>query len=122
MCPPPLLALLADCRRRLPWADRLPYLCFLSSSGSFLALYLPLAPPPLGSAQPAELPQYLHEAGWAADGRVVACTQPRRVAATTVAARVAEEMGSVLGDEVRRPALALAALACPKALPTPARS
>jgi ATP-dependent RNA helicase DDX35 len=47
-----------------------------------------------------ELPQYLHEAGWSAESRVIACTQPRRVAATSVAARVAEEMGSVLGDEV----------------------
>lgn len=49
-----------------------------------------------------ELPQYLHEAGWAADGKVIGCTQPRRVAATSVAARVADEMGSVLGDEVRK--------------------
>jgi hypothetical protein len=49
---------------------------------------------------PVELPQYLHEAGWSAESRVIACTQPRRVAATSVAARVAEEMGSVLGDEV----------------------
>lgn len=49
-----------------------------------------------------ELPQYLHEAGWAAEGKVIGCTQPRRVAATTVAGRVAEEMGSVLGDEVGR--------------------
>lgn len=48
----------------------------------------------------AELPQYLFESGWAAENRVIACTQPRRVAATSVAARVAEEMGSVLGDEV----------------------
>ena len=48
----------------------------------------------------AELPQYLYEAGWAADGRVIACTQPRRVAATSVAGRVANEVGSVLGDEV----------------------
>ena len=46
-----------------------------------------------------ELPQYLYEAGWAADGNVVACTQPRRVAATSVAARVATEVGSTLGDE-----------------------
>lgn len=51
----------------------------------------------------AELPQYLHEAGWSAENHVIACTQPRRVAATSVAARVAEEMGSVLGDEVRAP-------------------
>ena len=47
-----------------------------------------------------ELPQYLYEAGWAAGGSVVACTQPRRVAATSVATRVAVEVGSILGDEV----------------------
>jgi ATP-dependent RNA helicase DDX35 len=40
------------------------------------------------------------ESGWAADGNVIACTQPRRVAATSVAARVAAEVGSMLGDEV----------------------
>lgn len=47
-----------------------------------------------------ELPQYLYEAGWASEGSVVACTQPRRVAATSVAGRVATEVGSILGDEV----------------------
>lgn len=47
-----------------------------------------------------EIPQYLHEAGWTSENHVVACTQPRRVAATSVATRVAEEVGSVLGDEV----------------------
>ena len=52
---------------------------------------------------PTELPQYLYEAGWASKGNVVACTQPRRVAATSVATRVAQEVGSVLGDEVRTP-------------------
>ncbi|RUS75928.1 hypothetical protein EGW08_016316, partial [Elysia chlorotica] len=44
--------------------------------------------------------QYLLEAGWAAEGHVIGVTQPRRVAAVTVAARVAEERGSILGDEV----------------------
>lgn len=31
---------------------------------------------------------------------MVACTQPRRVAAMTVAARVAEEVGTELGQQV----------------------
>ena len=31
----------------------------------------------------------------------IGCTQPRRVAAMSVAARVAEEMGVKLGNEVR---------------------
>ncbi len=35
-----------------------------------------------------------------ADGRMVACTQPRRVAAMTVAARVAEETATALGQVV----------------------
>jgi ATP-dependent RNA helicase DDX35 len=50
-----------------------------------------------------ELPQYLYEAGWAARGSVIACTQPRRVAATSVATRVAVEVGSILGEEVNCP-------------------
>ena len=38
--------------------------------------------------------------GYTADGRKVGCTQPRRVAAMSVAARVAEEMGTKVGYEV----------------------
>ena len=53
-----------------------------------------------GSGKTTQLPQYLHEAGWTAGGRRVVCTQPRRVAAITVAARVAEEMGRELGGVV----------------------
>ncbi|KAK4689933.1 ATP-dependent RNA helicase DDX35, partial [Tremellales sp. Uapishka_1] len=53
-----------------------------------------------GCGKSTQLPQYLHEAGWTGMNNVVACTQPRRVAATSVATRVAEEVGSVLGDEV----------------------
>jgi ATP-dependent RNA helicase DDX35 len=48
-----------------------------------------------------EIPQYLHESGWSAEGNVIACTQPRRVAVTSVAARTATEVGTMLGDEVR---------------------
>ncbi|KAI9847860.1 MAG: hypothetical protein M1838_000719 [Thelocarpon superellum] len=53
-----------------------------------------------GSGKTTQIPQYLEQAGWCADGKVVAVTQPRRVAATTVAIRVAEEMGCTLGEEV----------------------
>ncbi|KAF8976361.1 hypothetical protein BGZ46_008324 [Entomortierella lignicola] len=53
-----------------------------------------------GSGKTTQIPQYLHESGWTAGGRVVACTQPRRVAATTVAQRVAQEMYVKLGMEV----------------------
>jgi ATP-dependent RNA helicase DHX8/PRP22 len=52
-----------------------------------------------GSGKTTQLPQYAHEAGLAG-GLAVACTQPRRVAAVSVARRVAEETGTVLGDLV----------------------
>ena len=54
-----------------------------------------------GSGKTTQLPQYLVEAGYTKDGRRVGCTQPRRVAAMSVAARVADEMGVRLGHEVR---------------------
>ena len=53
-----------------------------------------------GCGKTTQVPQYLAEAGWCAGGRMVACTQPRRVAAQTIAARVAEEMGTPLGQDV----------------------
>ncbi|KAL1306733.1 hypothetical protein AAFC00_005398 [Neodothiora populina] len=53
-----------------------------------------------GSGKTTQIPQFLESAGWCADGRMIAVTQPRRVAATTVAARVAEEMRCTLGQEV----------------------
>lgn len=53
-----------------------------------------------GSGKTTQLPQYLHEAGYTKDGMKIGCTQPRRVAAMSVASRVAEEMGVKLGNEV----------------------
>lgn len=53
-----------------------------------------------GSGKTTQLPQYLHEAGYTKGGLKIGCTQPRRVAAMSVAARVAEEMGVKLGNEV----------------------
>ncbi|KAJ6006534.1 hypothetical protein N7451_004478 [Penicillium sp. IBT 35674x] len=53
-----------------------------------------------GSGKTTQIPQYLHEAGYTKGGLKIGCTQPRRVAAMSVAARVAEEMGSKIGNEV----------------------
>jgi pre-mRNA-splicing factor ATP-dependent RNA helicase DHX16 len=53
-----------------------------------------------GSGKTTQLPQYLHEAGFTKGGMKIGCTQPRRVAAMSVAARVAEEMGVKVGNEV----------------------
>lgn len=52
-----------------------------------------------GSGKTTQLTQYLHEDGYTTYG-MVGCTQPRRVAAMSVARRVADEMGVPLGDEV----------------------
>ncbi len=59
------------------------------------------APPPLlpSSHGYSQIPQYLHEEGYTKLG-MVGCTQPRRVAAMSVAARVSQEMGVKLGNEV----------------------
>ena len=54
----------------------------------------------LRAGKTTQMPQYLVDAGWTAGGRRIACTQPRRVAAMGVAARVAQEMGCMLGREV----------------------
>uniref|UniRef100_A0AAY4EB43 Pre-mRNA-splicing factor ATP-dependent RNA helicase PRP16 n=1 Tax=Denticeps clupeoides TaxID=299321 RepID=A0AAY4EB43_9TELE len=52
-----------------------------------------------GSGKTTQLTQYLHEDGYTGYG-MVGCTQPRRVAAMSVAKRVSEEIGSNLGEEV----------------------
>ncbi|KAK4130855.1 P-loop containing nucleoside triphosphate hydrolase protein [Trichocladium antarcticum] len=53
-----------------------------------------------GSGKSTQIPQFLEKAGWCADGKIIGITQPRRVAATTVAIRVAEEFGCAVGKEV----------------------
>ncbi|KAH8992446.1 P-loop containing nucleoside triphosphate hydrolase protein [Lactarius akahatsu] len=52
-----------------------------------------------GSGKTTQMTQYLAEDGFADKGRI-GCTQPRRVAAMSVAKRVAEEVGCRLGQEV----------------------
>ena len=52
-----------------------------------------------GSGKTTQIPQFLYEAKMAKYG-LIACTQPRRVAAVSVAHRVAREMGVKLGEQV----------------------
>ena len=53
-----------------------------------------------GSGKTTQIAQFISEAGYTNTGKMVACTQPRRVAAMSVARRVAEEMDVTLGEEV----------------------
>ncbi|KAL7623981.1 hypothetical protein AAE478_005538 [Parahypoxylon ruwenzoriense] len=53
-----------------------------------------------GSGKTTQIPQFLENAAWCSSGKIIGVTQPRRVAATTVAIRVAEEYGCDLGKEV----------------------
>jgi len=52
-----------------------------------------------GSGKTTQLPQYCLAAGRGIDG-LIGCTQPRRIAATTVSRRIAEEMGQKHGEAV----------------------
>lgn len=52
-----------------------------------------------GSGKTTQIPQFMVQAGYGHRG-LVGCTQPRRVAAMSVAKRVAEEMDVVLGGHV----------------------
>lgn len=59
-----------------------------------------------GCGKTTQLPQYLHEEGYTktemkhGETKMIGCTQPRRVAAMSVAARVSQEVGSKLGHAV----------------------
>ena len=59
-----------------------------------------------GSGKTTQLTQFLYEDGFGSnidkngEKKIIACTQPRRVAAMSVAKRVSEEMNCKLGEEV----------------------
>mmetsp|Transcript_5125 Transcript_5125/g.10403 ORF Transcript_5125/g.10403 Transcript_5125/m.10403 type:complete len:1163 (-) Transcript_5125:1198-4686(-) len=53
-----------------------------------------------GSGKTTQMTQYMVEDGLVRNGTRVGCTQPRRVAAMSVAKRVAEERGCRLGEDV----------------------
>lgn len=53
-----------------------------------------------GSGKTTQIPQWAVDYARSMGGKSVACTQPRRVAAMSVAQRVSEEMDVMLGQEV----------------------
>ena len=76
--------------------------CVLILNISFLSVTsLSLSLSSNQTGKTTQIPQFLVEAGYAEQGyTTVACTQPRRVAATSIATRVADEMDCELGAEV----------------------
>lgn len=53
-----------------------------------------------GSGKTTQIPQFLLDEGYSSNGLIIGCTQPRRVAAMSVAKRVANELDVTLGEEV----------------------
>jgi HrpA-like RNA helicase len=43
-----------------------------------------------------QVPQFLYEAGYATEGKMIGITEPRRVAATAMSTRVAFELGKTI--------------------------
>eukprot|EP01112_Ceratiomyxa_fruticulosa_P016806 TRINITY_DN5128_c1_g1_i2.p1 TRINITY_DN5128_c1_g1~~TRINITY_DN5128_c1_g1_i2.p1 ORF type:complete len:669 (-),score=138.73 TRINITY_DN5128_c1_g1_i2:49-2055(-) len=82
-------------RERLPIAQSKNHILYLLENFSTLIIV-----GSTGCGKTTQIPQFLHEAKWTAGGLIVACTQPRRVAAISVAQRVAEEMNCELGEKV----------------------
>src|SRR5262245_53346298 len=56
--------------------------------------------PPPSSRKTTQTPQFCVLDGYTQGGKLVACTQPRRVAAMSVAKRVADELDVQLGQHV----------------------
>src|SRR5688572_1643183 len=54
---------------------------------------------PTGAGKTTRIPPFLADQGWA-NGKSIVVLEPRRIAARAAAARIAEERGARLGDEV----------------------
>ncbi|CDW88583.1 mrna splicing factor rna helicase [Stylonychia lemnae] len=53
-----------------------------------------------GSGKSTKLPQFLYQAGYCKDGKMICVTLPKRVSVLNIASRLAFNMSSNLGDEV----------------------
>lgn len=85
---------IAEERKKLPIFDALPQFDKIFRKNQVVILQ-----GETGSGKTTQIPQYILEKGYAG-GKLIACTQPRRVAAISIAKRVAEEMDIELGQQV----------------------
>ncbi|KAJ2396736.1 hypothetical protein GGI05_000989 [Coemansia sp. RSA 2603] len=53
-----------------------------------------------GSGRSTQLPQYLLQAGWASEGKVIACTQPRHSLVAQLAQQASQETNTELGTTI----------------------
>eukprot|EP00210_Caulerpa_lentillifera_P007410 g7081.t1 len=84
-----------DKRQQLPiWSAKKKFVSILNTHQTTILVG------ETGSGKTTQIPQFICEAGYTRNRGKIACTQPRRVAAMSVARRVAEEMDVVLGEEV----------------------
>jgi len=88
-------------RARLPVAKSRDHLLYLLETYQVVVVV-----GETGSGKSTQIPQFLMEAGYAeAPGKMIGVTEPRRVAATTLATRVAEEkrvrLGAAVGYSIR---------------------
>jgi len=85
-----------ETRRKLPvWKQKSDFLHQLAASQTLVLVG------ETGSGKTTQIPQFLVDAGYTTNNeKMVVCTQPRRVAAMSVAKRVAEEMDVQIGEEV----------------------
>ena len=87
---------LLEKRKALPVYSRQQEICDLIDDNQFVVLV-----GETGSGKTTQVPQFLlHHFNCKSSGKIIGCTQPRRVAATSVATRVAQEMDVKLGAEV----------------------
>ena len=88
-------------KKLLEVREKLPVAAFLAEVGKQVSQHqVVVLEGETGSGKTTQIPQYLVQAGYTKHGRMVACTQPRRVAAMSIAKRVAEEMDVKLGEQV----------------------
>uniref|UniRef100_A0A0E0CZP9 RNA helicase n=1 Tax=Oryza meridionalis TaxID=40149 RepID=A0A0E0CZP9_9ORYZ len=82
-------------RRTLPvWQQKDDFLSVLRDNQTLILVG------ETGSGKTTQIPQFVLEAEGLSNRSMVACTQPRRVAAMSVSRRVAEEMDVTIGEEV----------------------